>query len=91
MKIFKSPNFKPFSKQMFRIALPIALSGIIMQLQMLIDTAFLARYTTTINGNALSGSDILSAVGNVFFPYMVTISFIWALGTGVVVLVSQHL
>jgi putative MATE family efflux protein len=91
MKLFKSPNFKPFSKQMFRIALPIALSGIIMQLQMLIDTAFLARYTTTINGNALSGSDILSAVGNVFFPYMVTISFIWALGTGVVVLVSQHL
>jgi putative MATE family efflux protein len=76
---------------MFRIALPIALSGIIMQLQMLIDTAFLARYTTTINGNVLSGSDILSAVGNVFFPYMVTISFIWALGTGVVVLVSQHL
>ncbi|PKO03775.1 MAG: hypothetical protein CVU43_01090 [Chloroflexi bacterium HGW-Chloroflexi-5] len=91
MKLFKSPNFKPFSKQMFRIALPIALSGIIMQLQMLIDTAFLARYTTTINGNVLSGSDILSAVGNVFFPYMVTISFIWALGTGVVVLVSQHL
>lgn len=76
---------------MFRIALPIALSGIIMQLQMLIDTAFLARYTTTINGNVLSGSEILSAVGNVFFPYMVTISFIWALGTGVVVLVSQHL
>ncbi|MBA4384486.1 MAG: hypothetical protein C0410_07095 [Anaerolinea sp.] len=91
MKLFKSPNFKPFSKQMFRIALPIALSGIIMQVQMLIDTAFLARYTTTINGTALTGSDILSAVGNVFFPYMVTISFIWALGTGVVVLVSQHL
>jgi putative MATE family efflux protein len=91
MKLFKSPNFKPFSKQMFRIALPIALSGIIMQVQMLIDTAFLARYTTTVNGQVLSGSNILSAVGNVFFPYMVTISFIWALGTGVVVLVSQHL
>lgn len=91
MKLFKSPNFKPFSKQMFRIALPIALSGIIMQVQMLIDTAFLARYTTTVNGSILSGSDILSAVGNVFFPYMVTISFIWAMGTGVVVLVSQHL
>lgn len=91
MKLFKSPNFKPFSRQMFRIALPIALSGIIMQVQMLIDTAFLARYTTSVNGSVLSGSDILSAVGNVFFPYMVTISFIWAMGTGVVVLVSQHL
>lgn len=91
MKLFKSPNFKPFSKKMFGIAMPIALSGIIMQVQMLIDTAFLARYTTTVNGSILSGSEILSAVGNVFFPYMVTISFIWALGTGVVVMVSQHL
>lgn len=91
MKLFKSPNFKPFSRKMFSIALPIALSGIIMQVQMLIDTAFLARYTTTVNGSVLSGSEILSAVGNVFFPYMVTISFIWALGTGVVVMVSQHL
>lgn len=91
MKLFKSPNFKPFSKQMFRIALPIALSGIIMQVQMLIDTAFLARYTTTVNGTLLTGSEILSAVGNVFFPYVVTISFIWALGTGVVVLISQRL
>lgn len=92
MKIFSSPNYKPFSKQMFKIALPIALSGIIMQVQMLIDTAFLARYTTTLaNGTVLSGSEILSAVGNVFFPYLVTISFIWSIGTGVVVLVSQRL
>ena len=76
---------------MFRIALPIALSGIIQQVQMLIDTAFLARYSTNVNGQLLSGSEILSAVGNVFFPYMVTIAFIWAMGTGVVVMVSQRL
>lgn len=92
MKLFSSHNFKPFSKQMFRIALPIALSGMIMQVQMLIDTAFLARYTTTLpDGSVLSGSEILSAVGNVFFPYIVTIALIWSIGTGVVVLVSQFL
>ncbi len=92
MKLFSSPNFKPFSGQMFKIALPIALSGIIMQVQTLIDTAFLARYTTTLaNGTVVSGSEILSAVGNVFFPYLVTISFIWSIGTGIVVLVSQQL
>jgi putative MATE family efflux protein len=92
MKLFSSPNFKPFSKRMFKIALPIALSGIIMQVQMLIDTAFLARYSTTMpDGRILSGSEILSAVGNVFFPYIVTISLIWSIGTGVIILVSQYI
>jgi putative MATE family efflux protein len=92
MKLFSSPNFKPFSKQMFHIAIPIAISGLVMQVQMLIDTAFLARYTTTLpNGIVLTGSDILSAVGNVFFPYLVTISFFWSITTGIVVLVSQRI
>jgi putative MATE family efflux protein len=92
MKLFSSPNFKPFSKKMFHIALPIALSGIIMQAQMLIDTAFLARYSTTMpDGRILSGSEILSAVGNVFFPYIVTISLIWSIGTGIIILVSQYI
>jgi putative MATE family efflux protein len=92
MKLFSSQNFRPFSKQMFRIAMPIAFSGMIMQVQMLIDTAFLARYTTILpDGSILSGSEILSAVGNVFFPYIVTIALIWSIGTGVVVLVSQFL
>jgi putative MATE family efflux protein len=92
MELFSSPHFKPFSRQMFRIALPIALSGMIMQVQMLIDTAFLARYTTTLpDGSILSGSEILSAVGNVFFPYIVSIALIWSIGTGIVVLVSQFL
>ena len=92
MKLFSSKNFKPYSKHMMRIAIPIAISGVIMQIQSLIDTAFLARYTTTLaDGSILTGSEILSAVGNVFFPYLVTISFIWSIGTGVVVLVSQRL
>jgi putative MATE family efflux protein len=85
-------EFKPVSRQMFNIAIPIAVSGIIMQVQMLIDTAFLARYTTQMaDGTVLTGSDILSAVGNVFFPYLVTLSFLWSLTTGAVILVSQRL
>ncbi|MFH1524929.1 MAG: MATE family efflux transporter [Chloroflexota bacterium] len=92
MKTTKNKEIKNISKQMFRIAIPIAISGIIMQVQMLIDTAFLARYTITMPGGTItSGSEILSAVGNVYFPYLVTLSFLWSLSTGAVILVSQRL
>lgn len=92
VKIIQSEEFKSISNPMFRIAVPIAISGIVTQAQTLIDTAFLARYTLTMSdGAVLSGSDILSAVGNVFFPYLVGLSFIWAITTGVVILVSQRL
>ncbi len=92
MKIPLRQDLKLISKQMFRIAIPIAISGIITQVQMLIDTAFLARYTVTApSGAILSGSDILSAVGNVFFPYLVTLSFLWSITTGAIILVSQRL
>ncbi|MCE1252244.1 MAG: MATE family efflux transporter [Anaerolineae bacterium] len=92
MKFFSSPDFKPVSKQMFHIAIPIAISGLVLQVQSLIDTAFLARYSTSLpDGALLSGSEILSAVGNVFFPYLVALSFIWSISTGVVILVSQRL
>jgi putative MATE family efflux protein len=85
-------NFRPLSGRMFQIAIPIAVSGLIMQVQVLIDTAFLARYTVTLpSGQILSGSEILSAVGNVFFPYIVGIAFLWSLTTGTVILVSQRL
>jgi Na+-driven multidrug efflux pump len=92
VKAIQSEELKSISGPMFRIAVPIAISGLITQAQMLIDTAFLARYTITMSdGAVLSGSDILSAVGNVFFPYLVGLSFIWAITTGVVILVSQRL
>jgi putative MATE family efflux protein len=85
-------QFKNLSKRMLQIAIPIAISGIVTQVQMLIDTAFLARYSfTTVTGIVMSGSDILSAVGNVFFPYLVGLSFLWSISTGVVILVSQRL
>ncbi|MBN1305240.1 MAG: MATE family efflux transporter [Anaerolineales bacterium] len=84
-------SFKSISQRMFKIAIPIAISGIITQIQMLIDTAFLGRYSIAmVDGSLLTGSDILSAVGNVFFPYIVSLSFIWSITTGTVILVSQR-
>jgi putative MATE family efflux protein len=85
-------NIGPISGRMFQIAVPIAISGLVTQAQTLIDTAFLARYTMTLPGGAvLTGTEILSAVGNVFFPYIVGLSFLWSITTGAVILVSQHL
>ncbi len=79
-------------RSMFRIAIPIAISGLMNQVQMLIDTAFLGHYSMTLaDGRVLTGTDFLSAVGNVFFPYIVTLAFLWAIPTGAVVLVSQRL
>ena len=92
MKFPVIKNFRFISSRMMQMALPIAVSGLIMQVQVLIDTAFLARYSTTLpDGSFLSGTEILSAVGNVFFPYIVTLSFLWSITTGIVILVSQQL
>jgi putative MATE family efflux protein len=92
MRTTKTESTATISRRMFRIALPIAISDVTTQVQMLIDTAFLARYTVRmLGGIVLSGSDILSAVGNVFFPYLVTLSFLWSITTGTVILASQRL
>jgi putative MATE family efflux protein len=92
MKFIPKNIFKLISNRMFQIAIPIAISGLVMQVQTLIDTAFLARYSTTLaDGTTLSGSQILSAVGNVFFPYIVAFSFLWSISTGAVIIVSQNL
>ncbi len=79
-------------KRMFAIAIPIAISGLTTQAQMLIDAAFLGHYAVKLaDGSVLGGGEFLSAVGNVFFPYIVSLAFIWSITTGTVVLVSQRL
>jgi putative MATE family efflux protein len=79
-------------RRMLAIAVPIAISGLVTQAQMLIDTAFLGHYEThTADGTVLGGAEFLSAIGNVFFPYIVTLAFIWSITTGTIVLVSQRL
>jgi MATE family multidrug resistance protein len=92
--MFQNPlkNTKAIRTDMFKVAIPIAVSGLMNQIQMLIDKAFLGHYSMTLaNGTVLTGTDFLSAVGNVFFPYIVTLAFLWAIPTGTVVLVSQRL
>ncbi len=79
-------------KQLFAIAIPIAISGLAGQAQMLIDSAFIGHYSMTLaDGTLLTGSDFFSALGNVFFPYIMSINFVWSLTMGTVVLVSQRL
>lgn len=79
-------------RRMLAIAVPIAISGLVTQAQMLIDTAFLGHYEIrAADGTTLGGAEFLSAVGNVFFPYIVTLAFIWSITTGTIVLVSQRL
>jgi MATE family multidrug resistance protein len=74
------------------MAIPIAISGLVSQAQILIDTAFLGHYSTTLpDGTLLSGKDFLAGSGNVFFPYIVTLAFIWSINTGTTILISQRI
>ena len=85
-------NSGDLRRRMLKIAVPIAVSGLATQAQMLIDTAFLGHYTVHLpGGSTIGGADFLSAVGNVFFPYIVILSFLWSITTGTIVLVSQNL
>jgi putative MATE family efflux protein len=92
MESVNAADPKALRRRILAIAIPIAVSGIAAQAQMLIDTAFLGHYSTALaDGTVLSGTDFLSAVGNVFFPYIVSLAFMWSLTTGTIVLVSQRI
>ncbi len=67
--------------QMFSIAVPVMFNLLFMQIQLIIDRAFLGHVN----------SDYLSAIGNVNFPLWTSMSVIWALGTGSAILISQSL
>jgi len=83
---------KRLRSRIFAIGLPIAISGIVAQVQQLIDMGFLGHYRLRLSdGSILLGRDFLSAVGNVIFPYIVAMAFLWSLATGVTILVSQSL
>lgn len=75
-------NFKKynkFTKQILQIALPITLSNLISQFQMLIDRMFLGRLDIT----------CMSAVGNATSPMWTTMSTVFSLTIGSTILVSQ--
>jgi len=65
----------------FNIALPIIIQGLVLQIQILIDKAFLGHLN----------SEYFSAVGNVLFPYFLTIESVHAIATGTTILVAQNI
>ena len=68
-----------YIKKILAIAIPIMLSNLISQLQMMIDRIFIGRISL----------DSMSAVGNATNPMWTTMSAIFALTTGATILVSQ--
>ena len=68
-----------YAKRILHISLPIILSNLVAQLQMLIDRIFLGRLDI-IN---------MTAVGNATTPIWVTISFLFSLTIGSTILISQ--
>lgn len=70
---------KRYTKKILQIAIPITLSNLISQFQMLIDRMFLGQLDIT----------CMSAVGNATSPMWTTMNIIFALTTGATILVSQ--
>ena len=70
---------KEYKKRLLQIAVPILLSNLISNIQMLIDRIFLGRL------------DVLyvSAVGNATAPIWTSMSIVYSLGMGASILISQ--
>ncbi len=68
-------------RSLLRIGLPILASLCVSQIQMITDQAFLGH----------ASPEYLTAVGNAGYTIWTTISFLFALGTGTAILVSQKL
>lgn len=72
-------NNRDYLMRLLSIAVPIMLSNLIAQLQMVIDRIFLGRVNTL----------YMSALGNVTSPMWTTMSFCFAIATGASILISQ--
>lgn len=70
---------RDYKKQLIKIALPIMLSNLISQVQMLIDKIFLGRLDIT----------CMSAVGNASSPMWTTMNIVFSLSVGGTILMSQ--
>lgn len=68
-------------KSLLKIGMPVTLSLLITQIQQITDQIFLGH----------ASAEYLSAVGNATFTIWTTVSFLFALGTGTAILVSQSL
>lgn len=70
---------KEYKSKLLRIFIPIMLSNLISQVQMLIDRIFLGRMDVL----------YMSAVGNATAPVWTTMSFVFSLSTGASILISH--
>ena len=71
---------KQYLKKLLTIAVPIMLSNVISQLQMIIDRIFLGHFNKY----------YMSALGNVSSPMWTTMSFCFSITTGASILISQN-
>ena len=71
---------KIYLKRLMIIAVPLMLSNVISQVQMLIDRIFLGQMNTY----------YMSALGNVTAPMWTTMSFCFTLATGASIIISQN-
>lgn len=72
---------KKYISPLLKLALPIMISNIISQVQMLIDRLFLARL----------GDIYMSALSNISSPMWTTMSFVFSLSTGASIIISQSI
>lgn len=70
---------KDYKSKILKIFIPIMLSNVISQIQMLIDRIFLGRMDVL----------YMSAVGNATAPVWTTLSFVFSLSMGASILISQ--
>ena len=70
---------KDYKSKILKIFIPIMLSNVISQIQMLIDRIFLGRMDVL----------FMSAVGNATAPVWTTLSFVFSLSMGASILISQ--
>ena len=73
-------NYKDYLKRLLVIAVPLILSHLINQVQMLIDRIFLGHADTL----------YMSVLGNVSFPIWTTMSVFISIATGASILISQN-
>jgi putative MATE family efflux protein len=76
---FKNINKDNLHFRLFAIATPIIVQNLVHYLQLQVDMAMIGRYDT----------HLLSAVGNVIFPYNIIISFLTAISAGATVMISH--
>ncbi|MBQ7752231.1 MAG: MATE family efflux transporter [Treponema sp.] len=78
--MFNFKNYRNYLKRLLIIAVPMILSHLINQLQMLIDRIFLGHADTL----------YMSVLGNVSFPVWTTMAVCFSISTGASILISQN-